>query len=251
MPYELFWRNRDSEGWTDHLPDRFFAGSQRDSAHRHRCTKAGRGTLFAQCILNSDDGFLYIFYPPQENLYSGTTRIPLHDGRPRAGDEVTWADPGVQSFSWDAAEWGEPPLLKEAAPDAEERLERDALTRIRIGQDEFRRGLDEAWSSTCALTGVTQRAALRASHITPWRNAEGRLDPENGLLLAAHVDALFDGRLITFDSAGALHWSPEVSPIDRDRLGLPSKLTRAPTAGEDRFLHQHRLACDWFTTEDR
>ena len=250
MSYELHWRNGDSKGWIDVLPERFFAEPQRDAVHNHRCVKPGSGSLVALCILNSDDQFLHLTYPRQEaDVHPGTTRIPVQDGRPQLGVEIGWADPGDQSFAWRHAEWGEPPLLEAAPADAETRLERQALTRVRDGQDEFRRGLDRIWSSACALTGVTQREVLRASHITPWREANGRLDPSNGLLLAAHVDALFDRHSITFDGDGVLHWSPNISRADRDRLGLPARLSKVPDAGQAHFLRQHNAGCEWF--EDR
>lgn len=248
MPYELLWRNGDSEGWCDHLPDRFFMGAHRDAVHQHRCTRPKHAALVAECILNSDDRFLYIFYPEQgSDIYSGTTRIPVCDGEPVTDGEIGWADPGEQSFTWRRAEWGEAPVLTEATPDDEERFARSALGEFRIGQDDFRRGLDGTWGSACALTGVAQREALRASHIMPWRQGNGRLDPDNGLLLAAHVDALFDRYVITFDSSGHLHWSPAVSEQDRRALALPKQLRRMPTPGLVHYLEQHRAACGWYT----
>ena len=56
------------------------------------------------------------------------------------------------------------------------------------------------------LTGIRLNELLRASHIKPWRissDAE-RLDSANGILLAAHVDILFDKGLISFDDEGNL-----------------------------------------------
>lgn len=50
------------------------------------------------------------------------------------------------------------------------------------------------------------KEVLGASHIKPWRlctDAE-RLDPKNGLLLMAHIDALLDRGLISFASGGNL-----------------------------------------------
>src|ERR1700730_15635390 len=41
-----------------------------------------------------------------------------------------------------------------------------------------------------------------------------RLDPENGILLAAHIDALFDRGLITFLDDGAMLISKRVSDHD-------------------------------------
>ncbi|WP_245431366.1 HNH endonuclease signature motif containing protein, partial [Rhodoplanes roseus] len=42
------------------------------------------------------------------------------------------------------------------------------------------------------MTGCEVEDVLRASHIKPWRDAsdQERLDPRNGLLLSATLDAL-------------------------------------------------------------
>ena len=47
----------------------------------------------------------------------------------------------------------------------------------------------------CLVTGMTFAPLLRASHIKPWaacENGNERLDPYNGIILAAHIDILFD-----------------------------------------------------------
>lgn len=75
----------------------------------------------------------------------------------------------------------------------------------RIGQNIFRKELLEKFKY-CPLTGICLNELLRASHIKPWRissNSE-RLDSTNGILLAAHVDILFDKGLISFDDEGNL-----------------------------------------------
>lgn len=65
-------------------------------------------------------------------------------------------------------------------------------------------------------------ALLRTSHIKPWRdgtNAE-RLDGDNGLLLAPHVDALFDAGLPSFtDDGDVLTAGPDVR-AEMGRWGL-------------------------------
>ena len=76
----------------------------------------------------------------------------------------------------------------------------------RIGQDIFRARLLQIWNHTCPLTGITEPALLRASHIIPWATCETdaeRLDPDNGLLLSALWDAAFDRGLVTFTDEGA------------------------------------------------
>ncbi len=58
----------------------------------------------------------------------------------------------------------------------------------RIGQDVFRQALMDYWGGQCPLSGITDPALLRASHIVPWAECttdEQRLDVHNGLLLSA------------------------------------------------------------------
>lgn len=54
---------------------------------------------------------------------------------------------------------------------------------------------EQRWNGLCALTGCAISEILRACHIKPWKKSSNpeRLNPANGFLLIAHVDALFDG----------------------------------------------------------
>ncbi len=77
----------------------------------------------------------------------------------------------------------------------------------RLGQDLFRRALLDYWRGRCCVTGLAVPESLRASHIKPWAlcgSDDERLDVFNGLLLAPHLDALFDGGWVSFDDAGEL-----------------------------------------------
>jgi hypothetical protein len=79
------------------------------------------------------------------------------------------------------------------------------LSNARVGQGAFRKRV-LAMEPACRVTGVAAPSLLRASHIKPWRestNAE-RLDGANGLMLAPHVDLLFDKHLISFGDDGRL-----------------------------------------------
>lgn len=79
---------------------------------------------------------------------------------------------------------------------------RDALVQARVGQGKFRNDVAKLWGKgeVCALTGIDAPELLIASHIRPWRESDDiqRLDPCNGLLLAAHVDKAFDRYLLSF-----------------------------------------------------
>mgnify|MGYP005855217951 CR=1 FL=1 len=91
----------------------------------------------------------------------------------------------------------------------------------RIGQDIFRESLMEYWQSRCPLTGITDPALLRASHIIPWSECEGdsqRLDVYNGLLLSALWDAAFDRYLVTFNDDGEPVYSKRISTQARSLL---------------------------------
>ncbi len=67
----------------------------------------------------------------------------------------------------------------------------------------------------CRVTDVDDARFLIASHIKPWRDSDDRerLDGENGLLLAPHIDKLFDRGWISFEDNGALLVSKEAAAV--------------------------------------
>jgi hypothetical protein len=97
----------------------------------------------------------------------------------------------------------------------------ERLVRQRVGQDVFREALDRYWQGRCPVTGISDRALLRASHIRPWGMCDSddqRLDVYNGILLTAHIDAAFDAALMTFDSSGTPLLSELLSQEAREML---------------------------------
>ncbi|TMP14256.1 hypothetical protein CWC02_18900 [Pseudoalteromonas sp. S2721] len=120
--------------------------------------------------------------------------------------------------------------------------ERDALVKTRIGQGKFRKALDNLWGESCALTGLECRDLLRASHIKAWRDAEAheRIDPYNGLLLAAHLDALFDKGLISFDPNGLILISDELSSKDLEKLSLSKNMKISMCKETKSYMKHHR-----------
>lgn len=124
-----------------------------------------------------------------------------------------------------------------------ETTEAERLVIQRIGQDIFRASLVDYWRGSCPLTGITDPALLRASHIVPWSvcasDAE-RLDVHNGLLLSALWDAAFDRGLVTFDDNGNPLFSPHLSLAAREELRWQS-----PVALTD--VHLVRMA--WHRAE--
>ena len=100
--------------------------------------------------------------------------------------------------------------------------EAERLVVQRIGQNVFRDALMDYWGGRCPLTGITESALLRASHIVPWAdcNDAQRLDVHNGLLLSALWDAAFDQGLVSFADDGTPRASAKLSQIARTALGL-------------------------------
>lgn len=99
----------------------------------------------------------------------------------------------------------------------------ERLVMQRVGQSLFRDALLDYWQGACCVTGLALPALLRASHIKPWAQCasdDERLDVFNGLLLAPHVDALFDGGWITFAPSGEIIVSPALPDTARERLGV-------------------------------
>lgn len=92
--------------------------------------------------------------------------------------------------------------LAQIGREVPDETEREILAKARVGQGRFRAELVAAWGKgeACALTGLDIPEMLIASHIKPWRESSNRerLDPMNGLLLAAHADCLFDRYLMSF-----------------------------------------------------
>lgn len=120
----------------------------------------------------------------------------------------------------------------------------ERLVTQRVGQDVFRRALIGYWQGRCAVTGLSVEPLLVASHIKPWARCESdaeRLDVFNGLLLAPHVDALFDGGWITFADDGALQVSDALPPAAADCLGLQADWVIQGLAPAHRaYLQFHR-----------
>jgi putative restriction endonuclease len=115
--------------------------------------------------------------------------------------------------------------------------------RQRIGQDVFREALMDLWQGRCALTGLALPATLlRASHAKPWAKASDaeRLDLFNCLLLAIHLDAMFDTGLVAFADDGRLLYSPHLDAATREHYCLHENLQLHHLApGHLKYLRWH------------
>lgn len=117
----------------------------------------------------------------------------------------------------------------------------------RVGQNVFRLSLLEYWGGRCAVSGLDVPELLRASHIKPWADCASdaeRLDVFNGLLLAPHLDALFDGGWVTFLNSGQIRISDKLGPASRAQLGITgTEVIRGLSERHKSYLAWHREHC--------
>lgn len=117
------------------------------------------------------------------------------------------------------------------------------LVRARRGQGTFRSNV-RLNEKGCRVTGVADLEHLVASHIKPWRDSsdEEKLNGCNGLLLAPHIDHLFDKGMISFRDNGDLMLSPRLSASLLKAWGIPEKINVGPFNVEQaKFLWHHRI----------
>ena len=82
--------------------------------------------------------------------------------------------------------------------------ERQQIVQVRVHQDFFRTEVLLSYDKKCCISGLATEELLIASHIKPWREKQGRLDPRNGLCLNALYDRAFDRGLITIFPGGKI-----------------------------------------------
>lgn len=122
--------------------------------------------------------------------------------------------------------------------------DRSQYIKARVGQDKFRNSVASRWDSRCAVLDIDQKEILRASHIVAWSecNNRQRLDSENGILLSAHLDALFDKHLISFLDNGNICFSCRLCKDTIRKLSLHRKLKlrRKMTDRMKEYMSLHR-----------
>lgn len=94
--------------------------------------------------------------------------------------------------------------------------EREQIVQVRLQQGLFRERIIAKYNGKCVITGISSSKILIAGHIKPWAksNAAERLDKENGLLLSATYDKLFDKGYISFEIDGTIIISKKLSADD-------------------------------------
>lgn len=116
------------------------------------------------------------------------------------------------------------------------------LVMARRGQGRFRENVTD-YESECRVTGVNDTRFLIASHIKPWRLSDDaeKLDGCNGLLLAPHVDKLFDKGFISFLDDGQLLISDNLpTPVREAWFLKPPSLHKPLNERQRIYMAYHR-----------
>jgi putative restriction endonuclease len=149
-------------------------------------------------LSNSGDG-LQSVYLAEIDSSMASLLLQLSGGAPVPLAELGPDEAGIQSLNDDHEEQQ---VLKRTDLKGTERLQ---LIRARRGQGLFRHNV-RINEPRCRVTGTSDVVHLRASHIKPWRDSSDieKVSGSNGLLLAPHVDHLFDRGWISFSETGSL-----------------------------------------------
>lgn len=121
-------------------------------------------------------------------------------------------------------------------------LEEEQLIMARRGQGVFRHNV-KLIEKRCRITLMEDSRHLIASHIKPWKVAQGdeKISQNNGLMLSPHVDHLFDGGLLSFENSGKLLVSESLSQELLDKWNLPRNLDSPSLNTEQQFfMDYHR-----------
>ena len=126
-----------------------------------------------------------------------------------------------------------------------EHIDIEKIVKTRVSQGSFRRLL-LLERHQCNLCDISTTAVLRASHIKEWSESsrEERIDANNGLLLCANHDTLFDRHLISFEpTTGDICISSSLDDEQRSALNLSdtTKLTMSDRMKSYMQLHYKKF----------
>ncbi|WP_195945401.1 HNH endonuclease [Paraclostridium bifermentans] len=113
--------------------------------------------------------------------------------------------------------------------------------KVRVTQGPFRDKLISR-DKNCVICGLDIKNLLVASHIKPWSvsNEYEKQDENNGLLLCANHDALFDKGYITFDGSGKLIISDEINTNDYKKLNLDIDKVINLKGSQQQYMKYHK-----------
>lgn len=203
---------------------------------------------------------------PKNECWWGTTVLVMHE-TDREGT-VQWNDRDYPEHNmvctFHRASWNVSDTIaqvrdrEEADLDGRTNLtptQKRQMIKARRGQGVFRQRV-LGKEASCRLTGTSDPAHLRASHIKPWASSSDaeRLDGDNGLMLAPHVDHLFDKHLISFDNNGTLLvLNDEIGRLLADwgiKIDEPTIQPRAFNHRQCKFLAEHRKVHEQLCKEE-
>lgn len=112
----------------------------------------------------------------------------------------------------------------------------------------FKSLVTKVCGNCCIVTGVEDRepSILIASHIVPWAGSDDdhKIDGYNGLMLAPHVDRLFDTHLITFTKDGYIEVADEQTKKALQIWGIDINKKYSLHEKHLIFLEKHRRTFD-------
>ncbi len=119
--------------------------------------------------------------------------------------------------------------------------ERDRVIKARVNQGQFRGEL-LCKHGKCCLCGVDIQCMLIASHIKSWKdsNNKEKVDENNGLLLCANHDKLFDKHLISFNDDGSILISKEIDEHNKELLHVDLDMKIKVDEEMKKYLAYHR-----------
>lgn len=143
----------------------------------------------------------------------------------------------------DLGDWQDEAPVKEIKEDKNlGETEKAQLIKARAGQGIYRKNVSDI-EKGCRVTGTDDAKFLIASHIKPWAKSTNkeRLDGSNGLMLAPHIDRLFDRGYISFEDDGGLILSKKLPDAVRLKWDVAQKIPRvAFSAAQAQYLNYHR-----------
>jgi predicted restriction endonuclease len=116
------------------------------------------------------------------------------------------------------------------------------IIKSRRGQGIFKAQVRQI-ENACRVTKVSNPRHLIASHIKPWSKSDDaeKISGFNGLLLAPHIDHLFDKGFISFAGIGDLLISDHLEKSLLDKWHIEKNLNVGSFRSEQQhFLEYHR-----------
>lgn len=120
--------------------------------------------------------------------------------------------------------------------------EREAITKVRIGQSTYKKLLLQKFNNKCCICKLSNKNLLVGSHIKEWKDSslKEKGDIDNGLLLCTLHDSLFDKHLISFDIDGRIIFSDELTSEDRRILNLNENIKINISEETEKYMKYHR-----------